>query len=158
MKSAKATTESLVSREFIAVSEDETVRSAVDFLKKQKADFQTKFMYIYVVNRNKHLTGVLQTRDLLLEDPAKEIHIVMKQSISSIPENAPLEKVIELFNSNSFLAVPVIDSGRRLIGIISRKNLESQLSKKDLHRLRLTSLFFLKPSGSSCLQGTNNFS
>lgn len=128
--------ESLINREFTAVSQNETVGNAIDFLRKQKTDFQSKFAYIYVVDDDKKLKGVLQMHGLLLEDPSREINTIMNQFIASLPETAPLEKVIDLFNSNSFLAIPVIDSNHRLTGTISRKKLESQLSKTDLAKLR----------------------
>lgn len=153
MKTPQAKIEFLINREFTAILENGTVGNAIDFLRKQKLDFQSKFAYIYVVNDERKLTGVLQTRDLLLENPSREISTIMNQSIASISETASLDKVIDLFNSNSFLAIPVIDSDHRLAGIISRKKLESQLSKADLERLhRLNTNELEEVEGNSVIE------
>jgi len=127
---------SLISKEYLAVSEDETVGGAVEFLRRKKGDFQKKFTYIYVVNHAGNLMGVLQTRDLLLEEPLRQIHSVMKETVTSVSEDASARELIETFNLNPYLAVPVIDSHRRLVGIISRFNFESNLSPEERRLLR----------------------
>ncbi len=132
----KLNLKSLITREYLAVSEDDTVGSAVDFLRKQKADFQRQFAYIYVVNQKGILTGVLQTRDLVLADPLRNIHSLMRETVASLSEDASTQEAIELFNLNAYLAVPVVDSARRLVGILSRSNLETNLSSDERRRLR----------------------
>lgn len=118
---------SFISKDFIAISENESVGSAIELFKDQKSDFQTKFAYIYVVNEQGKLTGVLQTRDLLLEEPSKKIKLIKKESVASLSEHTSLEQVTNLFNTFPFLSAPVVDSDRRLIGIIQRKSFQPRL-------------------------------
>ena len=118
---------SFVSKDFIAIFENETVENAISILRKQKADFQSKSTYVYVVNEKGQLTGVLQTRDLLLEDSSKKIQLIKKESVASISDQSSLEQVTDLFNSYPFLSAPVVDSHRRLIGIIQRKSFQPRL-------------------------------
>lgn len=119
--------DSLISGDFIAVSEDESVESAIAILRKQKADFQSKLTYVYVVNEKGQLTGVLQTRDLLLEDPSQKIRRIKKESVASLSDQSSLEQVTDLFNSYPFLSAPVVDSHHRLIGVIQRKSFQPRL-------------------------------
>ena len=128
--------DSLISKDFFAISESETVGETINILRSQKSDFQSKLNYVYVVDKNGKLTGVLQTRDLLLEDPSMEIKLVMKECVASVHEKASMEDIVELFNSNSFLAVPVVNSEHQLAGIILRSHLESRLPRKGKLQLR----------------------
>ncbi len=119
--------DAFISKDFIAISEDETVENAISILRKQKADFQSKSAYVYVVNEKGQLTGVLQTRDLLLEDLSKKIQLIKKESVASVSDKSSLEQATDLFNSYPFLSAPIVDSHRRLIGIIQRKSFQPRL-------------------------------
>ncbi len=122
--------ESFISKDYFSVSSFRTVGESVALLRQHKEDFQNKFSYLYVTDESNKLVGVLRTRDLLLEDFSKEIRIVMDESVVSVSIGASMEKLIELFHTHSFLAVPVVDSTHQLSGIITREKLELYLPKK----------------------------
>ena len=119
--------DAFISKDFIAISEDETVENAIAILRKQKTDSQSKLTYVYVINEKGQLTGVLQTRDLLLEDLSKKIQLIKKESVASVSDKSSLEQATDLFNSYPFLSAPIVDSHRRLIGIIQRKSFQPRL-------------------------------
>jgi len=119
--------DAFISKDFIAISEDETVENAIAILRKQKTDSQSKLTYVYVINEKGQLTGVLQTRDLLLEDLSKKIQLIKKESVASLSDKSSLEQATDLFNSYPFLSAPIVDSHRRLIGIIQRKSFQPRL-------------------------------
>ncbi|OGW86549.1 MAG: hypothetical protein A3C35_08320, partial [Omnitrophica bacterium RIFCSPHIGHO2_02_FULL_46_11] len=118
----------LISQDYIAVSRQSTVGEMILNLKKQKAGFQSGFAYLYVTDEKRELVGVLRIRDLLIEDPEISIERVMKQPVLSVSENASIEEVVNMFNTYSFFAVPIVDKEHRLIGIIPAKAVQSHLS------------------------------
>lgn len=123
----KVTIESLMIRDYIAVGEHETVASTVEILRRRRGEFQNKFAYIYVINKEGELSGVLGTRDLLAEDLSRPIFQMVKREVLKVSASAGLEEALEIFSKYSFLAVPVTDRDRRLIGIIPAKGVEKYL-------------------------------
>lgn len=120
--------QSLISGDYLSISEHETVGSTVERLREHKADFQDKFVYLYVIDEREKLVGVLRIRDLLIEDPRKPITGVMERLVVHILESASLEEVLKIFRAYSFFAFPVTDETHRLVGVIPRKRIQKFLS------------------------------
>ena len=123
----KTTLQSLMSRDYVAISDRETVGSTVEVLRRRKADFQVKFAYLYVTDRDEKLVGVLRTRDLLAEAPELPISHVMKQPVLHLVETASINEALDIFRTHSFFALPVTDKAHRLKGIIAAKSLEERM-------------------------------
>jgi magnesium transporter len=103
-------------RDFIRVDVDQSVAGAMAQAREQKGDAQ--FLYFYVVNREGKLVGVLPTRSLLFADPSAAVLSIMQRGVISIHELAPLSDACELFLLHRYLAFPVVDSDRRIVGVI----------------------------------------
>lgn len=74
--------------------------------------------YIYVTDEKNRLEGVLAMRDLVLADPRTRLEAVMTKDVMSVPANLDREEVIKLAAQSRYLAIPVVDSQKRLLGII----------------------------------------
>ncbi len=120
--------ESLISKDYIAVSSHETVGKTIASLREHKKDFQNKIAYLYVTNDDGKLVGVLRTRDLLIEDPVASIGQVMNSSAVYVLETASLKEVLQMFRTHSFFALPVTDKKERLIGVIPGERVQKYLS------------------------------
>src|SRR5436190_1911050 len=105
-----------VRKDFPRLDENLTVREALDSIRQQGLGEQ--IVYFYVLDREQRLVGVLATRRLLTAAPSERLANIMASQIVSIPGSATVLDVCEMFVMHKFLAFPVVDSERRLIGIV----------------------------------------
>lgn len=94
---------------------DLTTQQAVARLRR--APRETLY-YLYVTNRDGKLAGVLNMRDLLLAAPKDEIREMVRQPVLSVPATMARDEVVEIMRQNGFLAIPVVDTEERLIGVV----------------------------------------
>ncbi len=103
-------------RDFPVLRGDFTVQQALDAIRREGAG--EKLVYFYVVDEGERLLGVLPTRRLLtagLEQPLKQ---VMISRVVAIPHSATILEACELFIMHRFLAFPVVDEQRRILGVV----------------------------------------
>jgi magnesium transporter len=74
--------------------------------------------YLYVVDSDNRLIGVLPTRKLLHAAPDARVIDIMQPDPVSIPSHVTVLQAIQLFMEYKFLAYPVIDAERRLVGVV----------------------------------------
>ena len=79
---------------------------------------EERIFYFYVVDAEGCLSGVVPARKLLTEPLDRLIGEVMMKRVLSLPESASLMEACECFILHKFLAIPVVDSRKRLRGII----------------------------------------
>lgn len=77
-----------------------------------------QFFYIYVVDDQQHLVGVLPTRALMINPPETPIASLMLTRTVAIPVEATVLDACEFFIQHRFLALPVVDSDKKLLGIV----------------------------------------
>lgn len=77
-----------------------------------------KVVYFYVVDEQEHLLGVLPTRRLLTSGLAQKLSEVMIHKVIAIPHTATILAACELFLMHRFLAFPVVDEQRRIVGVV----------------------------------------
>jgi len=93
-----------------------TVREALDAVRKE--GIGEKIVYFYVVGESERLVGVLPTRRLLTATLDQRIGDLMIKRIVAIPRTATLLEACEFFVLHKFLAFPVVDEERRVLGLI----------------------------------------
>ncbi|MBO9128631.1 magnesium transporter [Bacillus sp. 165] len=109
---------SIMTTEFVAIGANETVQSAMKILKREAPDAETIY-YIYIVDEEKHLVGVLSLRDLIIRDDEAVIGEVMNDRIISVSVAQDQEEVARMMKDYNFLAMPVVDFQNHLLGIIT---------------------------------------
>jgi magnesium transporter len=77
-----------------------------------------RIIYFYVVDESMRLVGVVPTRRLLLSASDKTVSDIMIKNVVAIPEDASVLEACEFFTLHRLLAFPVVDAGRRLIGVV----------------------------------------
>ncbi len=75
--------------------------------------------YLYVVDREDLLLGVLSLRTLLLADPEATIESIMATEIVSIRPDASSEEVAATIARYDMLAIPVVDESGKMLGIVT---------------------------------------
>jgi magnesium transporter len=99
---------------------DLTAREALEELGRQAGELETIY-YLYVVDQNQLLLGVVSTRQLVssLGNPSKTLAEMMESDVvaASVTENQ--EDVAQKVEKYNLLAIPVVDDARHLAGIIT---------------------------------------
>ena len=99
------------------------------FLVRKRAPFTETIYSLYVTDKERHLTGILSLRDLVTADPLKPIGEVMTKDVVNISTNTNQEEVAEQYRYD-FLALPVVDKEKRLVGIVTVDDLIDVIEKE----------------------------
>jgi magnesium transporter len=105
-----------VDRDFCAVRDSYTVGQAVVTLREHPPAGQ--FFYIYVLDAEQRLVGVLPTRALLFSPQEVPIAELMVRKVVKIPAGATVMDACEFFIQHRLLAMPVVDDQGKMLGIV----------------------------------------
>lgn len=103
-------------KDFIELRPEFTVREALNYIRSQQVG--EKIVYFYVVGEDGRLVGVLPTRRLLAASPDQMISELMITRVVTIPQKATVLDACEFFIMHKFLAFPVVDEQRRMVGLV----------------------------------------
>jgi len=98
---------------------DMSVDEAISYLRRQTREGLETVYYVYVLDAEQHLLGVVSFRDLFSAPPEKRVRDVMSTEVVTVPEDMDQEAVSKLFAEHNFLAMPVVDAERRVKGIVT---------------------------------------
>ncbi|MHC3376642.1 magnesium transporter [Ligilactobacillus equi] len=108
----------IMSTEYVAITGNQTVRSALHVMKKEALDAETIY-YIYVIDDEENLQGVLTLRDLLTNDDDALISDIMNRPVMSVDVQEDQEEVAQTIRDYNFIALPVTNPEGKMIGIIN---------------------------------------
>lgn len=108
----------MMTTEFIAVHETDTLKAAMATVKRFAEEAETIY-YVYVIDEEGHLTGILTLKDLIVNPDEKLIKDMMIDRVVTVHVNDPQEEVAQTIKDYDFLAIPVVDDTHTLIGIIT---------------------------------------
>jgi magnesium transporter len=103
-------------RDVASLREDLTIQQALDTIRQRGVG--EKIVYFYVVDGDGRLDGVLPTRRLLTAPVDQRLSEVMIRRIVALPQTATVMEACEAFVLHKFLALPVVDEQRRILGIV----------------------------------------
>lgn len=109
---------SVMTSEFVSLKADLTVDEAVAGIRRTGVDKETVYV-IYVTDASKRLCGTLGLRDLLFATPDAHIRDLMETDIKHVCTNDSKEEAAAMISKYDLLALPVVDSEGRLVGIIT---------------------------------------
>lgn len=110
----------LMTTEFVSVSEDLTVEEALEAVRAVARLGRREAMYtIYATNKEGQLQGVFTLRELLAAPAGARIRDISWADIVSVSPTVDREEVAQLTRKYDLVAVPVIDSGGRLVGVVT---------------------------------------
>ncbi len=106
-----------VARKDVAtLRQDMTVQEALDVIRQRGVG--EKIVYFYTVDENDRLTGVLPTRRLLTAGPQQRLSDIMISRVVAMPDTATVLEACEAFVLHKFLAFPVVNNERKVVGIV----------------------------------------
>ncbi len=107
----------LMQMELVSISETATVGQVVDAIRSGWEDVGEVF-FVYVVDADDRLVGVLNLGALLIAPLDRPIHDLMKTRIHAVTPDEDQESVAQLFKRYDLVALPVVDGEGRLLGRI----------------------------------------
>jgi magnesium transporter len=110
----------MMTTEFARVSEVSTIAQALEEISRQSGELETIY-YLYVVDDQDHLRGVLSARQLVsaMGRPDRLIGDLMERHVVSVDVDDDQEEVADKVARYDLLAIPVVDQEHRLLGIIT---------------------------------------
>jgi magnesium transporter len=103
-------------KDFPLLDADMTVGEALERIRHEGVG--ERVIYFYVIDEQKRLVGVVPTRRLLTASLETPLRQVMVPRVVAVPVTATVLDACEFFVLYKFLAFPVVDEQRRVIGII----------------------------------------
>ena len=108
----------LMGTEMIVVNENWSMPKCIDEMRKQAEDMD-EIYYVYVVDDDERLRGVLPLKKLITNPSVSKIKHVMQKDPIAVHDSDSIEEVAETIEKYDLVALPVIDSIGRLVGRIS---------------------------------------
>lgn len=108
----------LMGTEMIVVNENWSMPKCIDEMRKQ-AEEMDEIYYVYVVDNEERLKGVLPLQKLITNPSVSKIQHVMKKDPIAVRDSDSIEEVTETIEKYDLVALPVVDSIGRLVGRIT---------------------------------------
>lgn len=117
LEGEEETAGSLMNTEFLALEEDLSVAQAIDAIRQYPR--KESFFYVYCVDAEQHLVGVLSLRSLILANATAQLKDLMVQSVVRTQIDSSPEEVAQLVSKYDLLSIPVVDLQNQLVGVVT---------------------------------------
>ena len=109
----------MMTTQFVAMKETDTVLDTVEVLRALDEDFPTvHFVYVLEEDSEK-LVGVLSMRTLVLAHRESQLKDIMYTEIISVPPDEDEEEVAADISKYDMVALPVVDESGRMLGLVT---------------------------------------
>src|SRR5437868_3097315 len=108
----------IMATDFVALPGEQTAAQSIDQLRERKPDPQLTY-YLYVIDAEEKLEGVLSLRDLVVARPETKVKAIMDPHVLRVEAETPKEEVAALIAKYDLLALPVVDARKKLIGTVT---------------------------------------
>lgn len=108
----------LMTTEFIAYPPETSVMEAIEKFRKDAEEIEPVY-YIYVIDADEKLTGVISLRELLLAEMDAKLSDIMATKLKTVCPETDEKEVAETISKYNLVAIPVIDTEGYLLGIVT---------------------------------------
>ncbi len=109
---------SLMTTDFVMLPGKATAGKALDWIRRERPE-QHMMTYLYVVDADERLIGVVSLRDLVLAAQDDQVRTFMEDDLVEVKADVDEEEVGRIMTKYDLLAIPVVDDERRLLGIVT---------------------------------------
>jgi magnesium transporter len=137
LKYPEDTAGGIMTTEYISLPADIPVEDAIIRLREIAPEAETIY-YVYVVDEEGRLIGVMSLRDLIAATDGTILKNIMRRNIISVNAELDQEEVARIVSKYDLLAVPVVDNQEKLLGIITVDDVIDVLEQEateDIYRL-----------------------
>jgi len=119
----------LMTTSFAALPAETSVQEALKFLRREAENLDVIY-YVYIIDAEGHLLGVISLRELLTAEPETNLSNLSNPRVITVGLEEEKEEIADLFAKYGFKAIPVVDEEKRLKGVIPFKNLLEVVAPK----------------------------
>jgi magnesium transporter len=128
-----ATAGGMMTTEYIAISADFTADQTIEHLRKNAPDAETIY-YVYVVDHEERLVGVISLRELIVAAPGTPVADFMVRKTIYVRLDTAAEEVVQIMGDYNLLALPVVDDEHRMQGIVTVDDALAHVLPEDYRR------------------------
>jgi CBS domain-containing protein len=108
----------LMTVDYVAVSDTLDAEACIAELRRLEPDAESIY-YVYVVDEDGSLEGVLSLRDLICAQPSTSVRDIATRDVVTVELDADVKEIAAVLAKYNLLAVPVVDEQHRLKGIVT---------------------------------------
>ena len=108
----------IMTTEYMTVPATATAKEAIEKIRLEEPEAETIY-YLYVVDEEEHLLGVFSLRDLIVAPSDAKATTFMISNVTKVDAMDKQEEVARLIAKYNLLAIPVVDKGNHLLGIVT---------------------------------------
>ncbi len=127
----------LLTPDFVDLRMWMTAKKAIRRIRRVGLEKETVF-YLYVIDEHRKLVGIVSLKDLVLASPTALVKDIMDDEVVAIHARDDQEEAVNLIQKYDLLALPVLDSEDRLLGIVTFDDLMDVLEEEiteDFHKM-----------------------
>jgi magnesium transporter len=109
----------LMNPRYARLRPDATVDEAISYLRRQARERLETIYYVYVLDDQQRLIGVVSFRELFAAPPEKKVRDIMRTQVVTVREHEDQESVSRVFAQHGLLAIPVVDTESHIKGIVT---------------------------------------
>ncbi len=109
---------SVMTTEYVRFTPEMTVDAALSHIRRVAIDKETIYT-CYVTDKKRHLIGIVTAKELLISNLDTKLGDIMREHVISVGTGDDKEAVARKFEKYGFLALPVVDTEERLVGIVT---------------------------------------
>ena len=128
----------LMNPRFGRLRADMTVDEAILYLRRQARELRELIRYLYVVDPDGKLLGVVSFRELFAAVPNARVHDVMRKDVITVTEDLDQEAVGAVLKDHKLVAVPVVDATGRMKGVVTVEDVVHVVHEEateDIHKM-----------------------
>lgn len=140
----------LMTTTYVALRRFTKVDQAIQFLREVNPETDIPY-YLYVVDRDKKLLGVVSLRSLVISSPKTVMEEIMETDIIYVRVNTDQEETARVMSRYDLAALPVVDDQMRLMGVVTHDDIVDVLedeATEDIYRLAVVTDSDLEPESS----------
>ena len=119
----------MMTTQFVALPAELTVEETFSRLRKLAPEVEVIY-YVFVVDTDGRLVGVLSMRHLILAEPNAILRDIMIQNPAHVHHTDSRDTVAEIVEKYDLLALPVVDDNDSLVGMITVDDVVSHITKQ----------------------------
>jgi magnesium transporter len=108
----------IMTNEVLSLSQDLTVEEALAYLRLH-SDHMEMVYYLYIVDDERHLVGVVSLRELVVANPGTQLKAMLDEDVIKVKVDDDQEKVARVIAKYDLLGVPVVDEENHLVGLVT---------------------------------------
>lgn len=137
----------LMTTSYIAMRRQTSTDQAIQFLRDVSAELEIPY-YLYVVDRENKLVGVVSLREIVLAMPGTVINDIMQRDVIYVESTTDQEEAARVMSRYDLAALPVVDEQSKLVGVITHDDIVEVIedeATEDIYRLASVSDNDLEP-------------